>query len=542
MDVRLKDHPTIQRFDFKKADFASLKQALMLIPLSNGIDNVSSTEDFDSLWDSWNDLVFAALNTYVPKVNCRHANRPPWITKDLAKAINKKKTLWRRIKKSKTPANMEKFRKLRQHIKNWIRSERRNYIKTIANEIHTNSKRFWTFFTFKNKKKPVPEKIVYNNFTFSDDRARAEAFSEFFKSVFKDHSGCKVNSEKPTLPTVDTSLCYIQVTVEEISKLLSSLDVHKALGPDNMPTVLLKECAESLAPSITAVINFSLREGVQLTNWKKANVSPIFKKGNSNLAENYRPVSLLPVISKVQERCVVSRLVPHVKNVLYPFQHGFQRGKSCVSQLLEVFQDTGQALDRGVETDIIYLDFAKAFDSVCPAKLVTKLKWYGIGEPLLSWFYSYLVGREQRVVVNGTCSTWTEVGSGVPQGSILGPILFLLFVNDMPNVVSSARIAMFADDSKCYKIIEQASDFVNLQQDLDALLDWSLSNEIYFQPAKCKNVRISRKRVSPPRTYNLNGFDLEVVKSEKDLGVIIANDTSWKEHIVMIVAIRLIGC
>ena len=460
--VRLKDHPAIQRFDFKKADFASLNQALMLIPLSNGIDNVSSTGDFDSLWDSWNDLVFAALNTYVPKVNCRHANRPPWITKDLAKAINKKKTLWRRIKKSKTPANMENFRKLRQHIKNWIRSERRNYIKTIANEVHTNSKRFWTFFTFKNKKKPVPEKIVYNNFTFSDDRARAEAFSEFFKSVFKDHSGCKVNLEKPTLPKVNTSLYYIQVKVEEISKLLSSLDVHKALGSDNMPTVLLKECAESLAPSITAVINFSLREGVQLTNWKKANVSPIFKKGNSNLAENYRPVSLLPVISKAQERCVVSRLVPHVKNVLYPFQHGFQRGKSCVSQLLEVFQDIRQALDRGVETDIIYLDFAKAFDSVCPAKLVTKLKLYGIGEPLLLWFYSYLVGRAQRVVVNGTCSTWTEVGSGVPQGPILGPILFLLFVNDMPNVVSSARIAMFADDSKCYKIIEQASDFVNL--------------------------------------------------------------------------------
>ena len=284
------------------------------------------------------------------------------------------------------------------------------------------------------------------------------------------------------------------------------------------------------------MINFSLREGVQLTNWKKANVSPIFKKGNTNHAENYRPVSLLPVMSKVQERCVASRLVPHVKNILYPFQHGFQRGKSCISQLLEVFQDIGQALDCGVKTDIVYLDFAKAFDSVCPAKLVTKLKLYGIGDPLLSWFYSYLVGKEQRVVINGTCSTWTEVGSGVPQGSILGPILFLLFINYTPNVVSSARIAMFADDSKCYKIIEQESDFVQLQQDLDALLVWALRNEIYFQPAKCKNVRISRKRVSPPLFYNLNGFDLEVVESEKDLGVMIANDTSWKEHIVMIVA------
>ena len=171
-----------------------------------------------------------------------------------------------------------------------------------------------------------------------------------------------------------------------------------------------------------------------------------------------------------------------------------------MTQLLEVFQDIGEALDCGVEIDIIYLDFAKAFDSVCPAKLVSKLKMYSIGDPLLSWFCSYLVGRQQRVVLNGTCSTWSDVGSGVPQGSILGPILFLLFINDMPNAVSSARIAMFADDSKCYKIIGQESDVVNLQQDLDALFAWSLLNEMHFQPAKCKNVRISRKRVSPPRT------------------------------------------
>ena len=177
----------------------------------------------------------------------------------------------------------------------------------------------------------------------------------------------------------------------------------------NLPTLVLKECAEVLAPSITAVINFSLREGVQLTNWKKANVSPIFKKGNSNLTKTYRPVSLLPVISKVHERCVAFRLVPYKKILCILFQHGFQKGKSCVTQLLEVFQDIGQALDCGVETDIIYLDFAKAFDSVCPAKLVSNLKMYGIGDPLLSWFCSYLVGRQQRLVVNGTCSTWSEV-------------------------------------------------------------------------------------------------------------------------------------
>ena len=285
-----------------------------------------------------------------------------------------------------------------------------------------------------------------------------------------------------------------------------------------LPTIVLKECAESLAPSVTAVVNFGLRTGLQLTEWKKKNVPPIHKKGKKDLVENYRPVSLLPVISKVHDRCLVTRLVLHVHEILYTYQHGFQKGKSCVTQLLEVFHEIGSALDRGFESDIVYLDFAKAFDSVCPAKLVSKLKAFGIGDPLLKWFQSYLTERKQRVVVNGTYSAWTDVGS------LLGPILFLLFVNDMPRVVENAKLAMFADDSKCFKVIYQESDFVNLQRDLDALFTWSVSNELFSQPTKCVNLRISRKRNSPSRNYSLNGISLEVVKAEKDLGVLISSD------------------
>ena len=329
-------------------------------------------------------------------------------------------------------------------------------------------------------------------------------------------SRCQVTFEEPVI--TDNSLCRVQVSVEEISKILSSLDVLKAVGPDKLPTIVLKECAESLAPSVTAVVNFGLRTGLQLTEGKKKNVPPIHKKGKKDLVENYRPVSLLPVISKVHDRCLVTRLVLHVHEILYTYQHGFQKGKSCVTQLLEVFHEIGSALDRGFESDIIYLDFAKAFDSVCPAKLVSKLKAFGIGDPLLKWFQSYLTERKQRVVVNGTYSAWTDVGS------LLGPILFLLFVNDMPRVVENAKLAMFADDSKCFKVIYQESDFVNLQRDLDALFTWSVSNELFSQPTKCVNLRISRKRNSPSRNYLLNGISLEVVKAEKDLGVLISSD------------------
>ena len=188
----------------------------------------------------------------------------------------------------------------------------------IADEIHANSKRFWSYFAFKNKAKPIPDKLTYNNTTFSDDRARAHAFNRFLKSVYKpDHSRCQVAFDEPAI--TDNSLCRIQISVEEISKILSSLDVHKAIGPDKLPTIALKECAESLAPSVTAVVNFGLRTGLQLTEWKKANVPPIDKKGKKDLFENYRPVSLLPVISKVQERCLVTRLVPYVQEVLYTY-------------------------------------------------------------------------------------------------------------------------------------------------------------------------------------------------------------------------------
>ena len=167
---------------------------------------------------------------------------------------------------------------------------------------------------------------------------------------------------------------------------------------------------------------------------------------------------------------------------------------------------------------------------------VLQLKAFGVGDPLLKWFQSYLTGRKQRVAVNGTCSAWTDVGSGVPQGSLLGPILFL-FINDMPRVVENASLAMFADDSKCYKVINLESDFVNLQRDLDALSTLVyFSNELFFQPSKCVNLRISRKRISPPRTYSLNGIRLKVVKAEKDLGVLSSSDTTWKDHIVMVVA------
>ena len=239
------------------------------------------------------------------------------------------------------------------------------------------------------------------------------------------------------------------VSLQDVTSLLQSIILRKSIGPDGLPNIL-KECANDLAPSITVLINCGLGHGLCPTYWKFANVTPIHKKTNETLfVTKYRPISLLPVISKLQERLVDTQLIIHISEQIYPFQHGFLGGKSCVSQLLQVFHEIGKASDSGLETDIVYLDFAKAFDSVCHQRLISKLKWFRIDGSLLRWFESYLTGRMQRNVLNGSSSSWNVVKSGVPQGSLLGPTLFLLYINDMPQVIKHCKLAMFANDSKC---------------------------------------------------------------------------------------------
>ena len=536
---KIKNPPRRLVYNFKRADFEFLNNLLFNLPLSSGVMEIKSQEQLDNMWELWNDLVFSAINTCIPKKKCRDLNKPPWINGELLKAIRKKKTLWKSLKRDpNNAAKRDKFRKMRQRIKMSCRLARRNYLTEIANEVNSSTKRFWSFFSLKNKRRPIPDKMKWDGVDYCNDMARLDAFNCFFQSVYRDHDVCVSLPEDylSLLPETTDSLSLIQVTVEEVMKLLKTLRTDKATGPDNFPTTVLKECAEALAPSLTSFINFSLSSGFHPTQWKCANLAPVYKKNEKNHVNNYRPISLLPIVSKIQEHCVATRLVPFIKDFIYPLQHGFQSGKSCTTQLLQVLHDIGQALDKGLESDIIYLDFEKAFDSVCHSKLLAKLERYGIRDHLLKWFSSYLNGRLQRVILNGLYSNWNEVKSGIPQGSLLGPTLFLLYVNDMPACISGSTLAMFADDSKCYKCIVSPSDFDTIQADLNQLQLWSHANDMFFQPTKCENLRITRKRASPQRSYTICGTSLDIVPSVKDLGVLVTKDLTWSSHIRSVAA------
>ena len=266
-------------------------------------------------------------------------------------------------------------------------------------------------------------------------------------------------------------------------------------------------------------------------------MASIHKKDSKEPAENYRPISLLSIVSKVLERCVYFRFHDHILHHISQAQHGFLRKRSCVTQLLSVFHTIGHDLDKNIQTDILYLDFAKAFDSVDHAIVLEKLRGYGVTGSVLGWFADYLNGRIQRVVVDGVTSTWSPVTSGVPQGSILGPLLFVIFINDLPDVVQNGtETALYADDTKLHNTISSTDDCKCLQQSLTNLNCWSVQNNIRFNASKCKVLTITRKKTPVTYDYKLGTKSLTRVDSEKDLGVITSSELSWELQINCVIS------
>jgi hypothetical protein len=287
---------------------------------------------------------------------------------------------------------------------------------------------------------------------------------------------------------------------------------------DGISSAVLKNAASSLAYPLSVIFQSSLVSHVVPEGWKQANVVPLFKKGSKAKAGNYRPVSLTSQVCKVFESLLRDAINEHLEkfSLISASQHGFSKGKSCLTNILVFLEDLTRLVDERQCVDIAYLDFAKAFDKVPHGRLVDKLKALGIDGDVALWIQEWLSNRTQRVVLGGQASEWSAVASGVPQGSVLGPILFLVFINDLEDGMLS-KVLKFADDTKIYSNVSCANGQAQLQSDLDRATDWSSKWLMSFNVDKCKMVHAGYN--NPQASYSMNGIQLQPVDEERDLGI-----------------------
>ena len=323
---------------------------------------------------------------------------------------------------------------------------------------------------------------------------------------------------------------------------LSNIDVTKACGPDGIHGKVLKSCAGSLSYPLWLLFNLSMSSGVIPDEWKLASIVPVYKKGDCRDVGNYRPISLLCLVGKIMEELVRSRILSHCGALIDPRQHGFVEGRSCCTQLLPFTHSLATNLSQSdcVRTDIIYFDFKRAFDTCNHDIILHKLKSkFGVDGMLLRYIKNYLRDRKQKVVIEGESSDVLPVILGVPQGSLLGPILFTMFINDIfEQVTEGTQILLYADDTKIWREIKCWNDHISLQRSVSNLYDWSVKNKMFFHPDKCKVLSVSPTGASCQFStlpffqfyYTLNDSIIDYVPQQTDLGLYVCSNLNWSSH------------
>ena len=509
---------------YSKADWTKINIDLenLQTTVENNKENGHSVHQ---LWDTFKKELFGTMNNNIPHKEIRSRNSIPWITRKHRKMIKRKQRLFNQAKKSKKWSN---YRSYQKEVKRTFRKAEWEYVNTniIEGLDNNNTKPFWKYVKSKRQDNNGIAPLKKGTTLISDSKGKAEILLNQFKSVFTkpttgDLPTTKIQSKRNITP--------IETNQKGLEKLLRKINTSKASGPDNIPNRILQECATQLAPTLKIILQLSLDTGELPKDWRDANISSIFKKGDKHLAENYRPVSLTSVTCKILEHIICRHIMKHLENnkILTNLNHGFRSGYSCETQLITTLNDFLMEHDKGHQVDVAILDFSKAFDTVPHDKLLHKLHQYGIKGTLHSWLTNFLTTRKMKTIVEGEQSQETSVDSGVPQGTVLGPIMFLCHINDLPDAVTSS-VRLFADDCLLYRTIKNENDQKALQADLQNLEIWANKWGMRFNAKKCYILSINQKRT---KFYQLNNHILQEVQNNPYLGLEISNDLKWNIHI-----------
>lgn len=501
----------------------------------------------NEMWIEFKTVFLDAINKFIPTKMTKAKVGYPWIDAGIRALIRKKEKLYHKARKSNNDDLTSRYRRLRAHVQKSIRDAYWKYVSSMFTPVDTDTdigdcnqndrlKRLWSLVKSLKKDSSGVTTLRDNGILKTDNKDKADIFIRQFVSVYtREQVGDPPSKGPSPFPDIGTLI----IDPNGVKKQFDRLNPFKASGPDDLSARVLKECSAEIAHVLACIFNQSLLQASVPDDWLQANVAPIFKKGERYDPANYRPVSLTCICCKTLEHILVSNIMQHLSdyNILVESQHGFRSGRSCETQLVQFVHDLYANLDgahnRGhKQTDLIIMDFAKAFDKVPHRRLLYKLEYYGIRNSMLRWIAAWLSGRTQKVVLDGVCSDPAPVLSGVPQGSVLGPVLFLIFINDLPDNINST-VRLFADDCVLYRNIRRSEDQQTLQDDLDKLAHWEDAWLMKFNVAKCHSMRVTKHLPQNQYIYDyvLHNQVLENVKSAKYLGVTISDDLDWGQHI-----------
>ena len=526
--------------NYKKANYDAMKEDISKINWKDRINDVESS------WLLIKNTIIAAMDKHIPKTILHNKRkRPLWMNPASLVKIRKKHAAWKRYLETKCGEDYLKYTRARNQARRETRKAQKEYESKLAKEVKFNNKSFWKYVHSKTKlKSKIPDLCMPGRGRKTNcDEEKAEVLNDFFEEVFIKEN---INSIPKIQPKIYEEMKHIEISYQEVNKILKEINPNKSAGPDELPGRILKELHDVLTEPLTLLFRQSLRTGKLPTEWKLAHVTPIFKKGEKAKAENYRPVSLTAIICRVMERFIVKAVANHLlkHNLISENQHGFLQGRSTVTQLLETLASWTEELDKGNNLNVLYCDFKKAFDTVPHKRLIEKIKAYGIGGDVINWISDFLSERKQRVCVNGKLSTWKDVTSGVPQGSVLGPLLFVIYINELEESVSCG-VKLYADDTKVFAVVNHESESKAFQEQIDALSRWSEMWQLKFHPDKCHILKLGRK--PDMNNYVMKNENeickLKEVEEEKDLGVIIDSNLNFRKHCekVTSTANRLLG-
>jgi len=513
---------TSQIRDYHRGDYDSIRSKLAEVDWDKFF-----TGTVDECWLRFKTLLLSLEEQFVPLRNTQSKRKPIWMSYKALKSVKKKLKVFSKYKDKSHPAVQRANKKAKSHLT----KARRSFENKLAANIKSDTKSFYAYARSKSKSKvQVTTLLNEHGMKLSDDVDIAQSFNTYFASVFTQED---INSiPKPVdvfVNSDDKKLIDISFTQHDIDVQLAKLRIDKAAGADGLSPRLLSETKQEISYPLLILFRKSLDEASVPDDWKCANVCPIFKKGNRNLPENFRPVSLTSQICKIFEAVIRDTVVQHLESncLINGSQHGFRKGYSCLTNILTFLDKVTGLVDTGSPVDAVFLDFAKAFDKVPHRRLVSKLLSHGIGGKVCAWITEWLKGRRQRVCLRGSLSDWLAVLSGVPQGSVLGPILFLIFINDLDYGIKN-YILKFADDTKIFGSILNRSDFCQLQDDINSLVKWSEDWQMLFNIGKCKVMHFGRTNQS--YEYQMSNSKVEVVTEQKDLGVWISHDLKVSQH------------